>query len=89
VKSFVAVAEKFRDIGIVTIGSREYPDLSILSLKNDRVGGYHTLSAILSEKIKKKLSFVDTLEYDLCRFAHTVAPSIIRWQCRYKRQLTY
>jgi DNA-binding transcriptional LysR family regulator len=57
-----AVAENSADIGIVTIASREYPDLSIYPYKTDRLVVITPVGHPLGKN--KEISFVDTLEYD-------------------------
>ena len=57
-----AVAQNSADIGIVTIASREYPDLSIYPYKTDRLVVITPVGHPLGKN--KEISFVDTLEYD-------------------------
>ncbi|MGP3372587.1 LysR substrate-binding domain-containing protein, partial [Escherichia coli] len=57
-----AVAENAADIGIVTIASKEYPDLSIYPYKTDRLVVITPVGHPLGQH--KEVNFVDTLGHD-------------------------
>ncbi|MCZ2721598.1 LysR family transcriptional regulator [Marinomonas sp. 15G1-11] len=57
-----AVAENSADIGIVTIASREYTDLSIYPYKTDRLVVITPVGHPLGQF--KEINYIDTLDYD-------------------------